>query len=668
MAVASVDVTGVPVENVVLVGGTAQLTAVPRDAGGAALERRTTWATTDAAVAQVSSSGLVTALSPGIAVITARSGDVSGAAAIDVRVSVPVPPATAGAPVTTSVLGNTLQLTLAPGAAATPSLTVGRALVVTNDTRILTGTAFAIGPANVTFSVPASIELQVGLTGIPTAKRSALRLFRVSNDGGIEAVPSSSVDIARGVVLATLARGGTYVVIVPGDPALLTATEGVSRRVAVGTAVPGIAVQARDAAGNPVFGASVEFSVEGTNGSIVGERIAVTDIEGIATLPGAWIAGPSQGAYALRARVVGAPLAVLFQATAYEPAVAVAIRSAPTSGRSGVGLGDPVIVELVDAFDQRAEVTQEVTLALIGGSGTLNGTTVSTAVLGGAIFQGQRIDGPGTYRIVASSPGLAPDTTAEIVVTQELARLRMLTRPSGAVSGLPFTTQPVVELLDHAGVRVAGGDAVVTATLLGSGTLFGTRSVAAVDGVATFTNLGIDGSGEKELSFSNALALQNESSGPFAVAPAPPGIRLLVGGTPLRDASPGQVFGVPVALDLSNRGSDDLATVDVTITWDPARFAYFGNVASSWLDSANVASVLTADISQVAAGRIRFTGTSANATLTSFWAGLLQLETLPTTSVVESVIGAVVHTAASAAAAPVTVRVVPMTVTVFPQP
>lgn len=668
--VALVEVSGAPAEGILLVGATSQLSAVPRDAGGAALTRRITWASSDIAVARVSANGLVTALAPGVVLVTAEADGEIGAIALSIRVSVPVPSAAAPAPVTTALLGNSLQLTLPPGATTVPTLTVGRAAIVTNDTRILTQTAFVIGPIGAVFTTPATAEVAVNLTAIPPARRAGLRLYRVDALGNLEAVLASAPDLTRGVVVATLTRTGTYVVIVPGDPALLFDLEGTSRRVEIGTAVPGIGVIARDAAGNPVPGASVVFSVVGGSGQVLGDSIAVTNTEGEATIPGEWVVGPAKGNYQLRARVVGTTLSVLFQATAFAPAVAVEILSAPTAGLSGLALSEPTIVRLRDTFGDQAEVTQDVSLALIGGSGTLDGTTTSLAVLGGVIFQGQRIIGAGTYRIVASSAGLAPDTTAEIVITQALASLAILTQPAGAQSGLPFTTQPVLELRDHAGARLAGGTAVVTADGHGVGTLFGTRSVAAVDGIVTFTDLAIEGVGSTQINFlgSSPSGPLNVMSSELTVAPAPPGIRLLVGGGPVRNANVGQLFGVTASMDLSNRGGANLVEIDVTLQWDPARFAYFGNSNAPWRDSENVEAVITVDVSQVASGSIRFTGTSTNATLASFSAGLLLLETLATASPVESTITAIVHKATSSAATPVPITILPMRVSIYPQP
>lgn len=662
--VADVTVSGAPAENALLVGATVQLSASARDAGGAVLERRVTWASTDAGVATVSSTGLVIAVAPGLAVITAEAGGQLGGLPVSVRVAVPVPAAGAAAPVTTTLLGNTLQLTLAPGASSTSTLTVGRALLLTDDVRVLTATAFAIGPAAATFTVPATVEVAVNLSAVPVARRAGMRLFRVDAEGNLEGLATSGVDLARGVVTASLTRAGTYVVLAPNEPAQLLAPEGSSRRVEVGTAVPGVVVVAIDAVGNPVPGVSVLFRREGVAGSIVGDSVAVTDVHGEATLPGQWIAGPAKGNYALRALVPGRPLSLQFTAQAFAPAVAVRIASAPTTARSGVIFAEPTIVELVDAAGDRAEETQPVTLSLLGSGGTLVGTTQETAVLGGAIFQGQRIDGPGTFRLVVSAAGLAPDTTADIVVTQNVARVALLTQPAGALSGVPFSTQPVVELRDEAGFRVLGSSAVVTVFAQGPGILFGTRSVAAVDGVATFTDLAVEGAGTLQLNFTSGFAA-NVLSNELVVGPAPPGIRLLVGASPIRDANPNQLFGVPLAFDLANRDGANLATLDVTMTWDPARFEYFDRNPGLWSDSTNTQAAITVDDSQVAAGVIRFTGSTPSATVTGFTLGQVLLRTLAAEVTVESLVNATVTVATNAAGAPVAVRVIPMTVTVF---
>lgn len=76
--VASVSVTPATVTLATL-GATQQLTATPKDASGSALSGRTvTWTTSSAAIATVSTTGLVTAIANGVATITATCEGVAG--------------------------------------------------------------------------------------------------------------------------------------------------------------------------------------------------------------------------------------------------------------------------------------------------------------------------------------------------------------------------------------------------------------------------------------------------------------------------------------------------------------------------------------------------------------------------------------------------------------
>src|SRR5437879_6284477 len=118
----SITVTNVPVASVavspamasVAAGLTVQLTATPKDANGNPLSgRAVAWTSSNAAVATVDASGLVTAVAAGSATITATSEGQSGTAAISVT---PAPVASvAVTPPSASVNeGTTVQLTATP--------------------------------------------------------------------------------------------------------------------------------------------------------------------------------------------------------------------------------------------------------------------------------------------------------------------------------------------------------------------------------------------------------------------------------------------------------------------------------------------------------------------------------------------------------------------------
>lgn len=98
--VATVEVS--PSSVTLAVGGTESLTATARTADGTTVSAAFTWSSQDEEVATVSSSGLVTAVGPGSTVVEARTGNVSGSAAVAVLAEAPAAPsdlhAIAGSP------------------------------------------------------------------------------------------------------------------------------------------------------------------------------------------------------------------------------------------------------------------------------------------------------------------------------------------------------------------------------------------------------------------------------------------------------------------------------------------------------------------------------------------------------------------------------------------
>ena len=76
---------------------------------------------------------------------------------------------------------------------------------------------------------------------------------------------------------------------------------------------------------------------------------------------------------------------------------------------------------------------------------------------------------------------------------RDAAGLGLLVEPAGARSGLPFGTQPVVQLLDDAGARVEAAGIAVTASVQGAPLVGTSTATTDEDGRAAFTNLGIGG-------------------------------------------------------------------------------------------------------------------------------------------------------------------------------
>ena len=85
------------------------------------------------------------------------------------------------------------------------------------------------------------------------------------------------------------------------------------------------------------------------------------------------------------------------------------------------------------------------------------------------------------------------------------------------MSGQPFTTPPVVEIRGASGVVVSGAADVVTAAIAsGTGTITAGGQAPAANGVASFTNLRISGSGPHTLRFT-ATGLTAATSNTFTV-------------------------------------------------------------------------------------------------------------------------------------------------------
>ena len=95
----------------------------------------------------------------------------------------------------------------------------------------------------------------------------------------------------------------------------------------------------------------------------------------------------------------------------------------------------------------------------------------------------------------ATEPGTSAAPTALVITTAT----------TGGIPGGLLSPQPVVELRTASGIRASGSANQVTVSLTGSGgTISGTTTVTAVNGVATFTDLRIAGAGTYSLAFASA--------------------------------------------------------------------------------------------------------------------------------------------------------------------
>ena len=137
------------------------------------------------------------------------------------------------------------------------------------------------------------------------------------------------------------------------------------------------------------------------------------------------------------------------------------------------------------------------------GTGTLSGGTCTITPATTALSVGSHANIVAVYlgdSTHATSTSIALDP-AQVVNSGGATALLITTPPSGGQPGVAWATQPTVQVLD-AGGNIVDSDASITLAITtgtpasgGAGTLIGTTTVSAVNGVATFSGLSIDTAG-----------------------------------------------------------------------------------------------------------------------------------------------------------------------------
>jgi uncharacterized protein YjdB len=307
--VASVTVS--PATGEVVVGGTLQLTATPRDAAGNPLAGRTiTWQSSAPLVASVDGSGRVTALVPGEATITATSEGKSGTARITVPVLPPPPPApVASVTVSPSVaeitVGDSRQLTATPRDADGNPLT-GRTITWQSSAPLVaavdgSGRVTALLPGEATITATSEGKSGTARITVPAPPPAPVATVTVTPStaevevGGAQQLAATLRDAAGNTLtgrtvtwqssapgIAAVDGSGRVTALAPGEATITATSEGKSgtARITVPTPPPApvasvtvspstgeitvggtlqLTATPRDAAGNPLTGRTITW-------------------------------------------------------------------------------------------------------------------------------------------------------------------------------------------------------------------------------------------------------------------------------------------------------------------------------------------------------------------------------------------------------------------------
>jgi adhesin/invasin len=303
----------------------------------------------------------------------------------------------------------------------------------------------------------------------------------------------------------------------------ITLTAGVASQLAIATqpsasAQNGVAfarqpvIQLRDASGNDAAesGVVVAASIATGGGALGGTVTATTGPDGRATFADLSLTGVV-GDRTLQFDAAGLAAAISNTVTVTAGfASQLSMATQPSeSAQNGVPFAQQPVIQLEDTSGNSANQSGvAVTASVASGGGKLGGTLTVTTTDGVAEFTNLSLAGvEGDYTLRFSADGLTSVTSTKIKLTAGAAtQLGITTQPPAfAQSGMNFSAQPAVQLLDAGGNVVKQNKVGVTASIAtGEGTLGGTLTVDTdKKGVAKFKNLSITGEpGDYTLRFS----------------------------------------------------------------------------------------------------------------------------------------------------------------------
>lgn len=286
-----------------------------------------------------------------------------------------------------------------------------------------------------------------------------------------------------------------------------------------------IAVLVTDAADNPVAGVGVQWTV--TGGGSVSAATVPTGADGHSAVKR--VLGSQVGTQTTIAAVAGLTNSpVTFTATAtVGSAGQLTITTQPSSSaQSGAAFAQQPRLQLRDAGGNpvsQAGLAVTASIATGPAGGTLVGNPIAaTNGQGLAIFSGLGITGsPGIYTLNFIGANLSGATSSGVTLAAGApARLAFAVQPSAAAAGGVITPPVQVAVEDAQGNAVPGATNNVTVAIGSNpsgGVLSGTKTVAAVNGVATFSNLSIDKVGSGYTIAASSSGLQGATSTAFNV-------------------------------------------------------------------------------------------------------------------------------------------------------
>lgn len=311
----------------------------------------------------------------------------------------------------------------------------------------------------------------------------------------------------------------------------LSLVSGDQQTATAGTALPdSLVVRATDASNNPVAGVTVTWTI--TGGGAVSATTVTSGADGRSAVRRTLGAtAGAQTTVATAAGLDGSPITFSSTATVGSAGRLIIERQPSTTASSGTPFVTQPRVQLADANGNpvtTSGISVQAQIASGPGGATLSGVFTSTTNASGlASFVNLGISGPaGSYTLNFVVPNRddisgSPPSNAISLAAGSASRLVYLQQPSNLVAGGTITPAVRVGIQDALGNPVTSATNQVTVAFganPGGATLGGTRTVAAVAGVATFSTLTVDKPGNGYTLQASASGLSGATSSQFNVS------------------------------------------------------------------------------------------------------------------------------------------------------
>jgi hypothetical protein len=382
----------------------------------------------------------------------------------------------------------------------------------------------------------------------------------------------------------------------------LTANSGnlpssISTQITVGPDIPAKFVFTAQPPANSALNApfTAAVSVEDVNGNVVTTDNSTVNLTLRGGTPGALLSGGSMAAvngvatftnlkvdtagnsYKLNADDGGTLMAATsndFNIVPTGPATKLVFTAQPPAS-SAINAAFTATVSVEDANSNVVTSdTSNVTVALTTPNGaTLSGTKTVAAVAGVAKFTGLSVDKAGTYTLTATDGNLSNGVSASFTITVGAAtKLGFGQQPTNTALGASITPAVTVQIQDANGNVVTTSAASVTLAMgsnPGGSTLGGTKTVAAVNGIATFSNLSLDkmGVGYTLTGLSVAPPLTSATSSAFNIVGSGAAAKLVFTTQPPASSAVNTPFTATVSVEDANGNvvTTDNSMVNLTL-------------------------------------------------------------------------------------------------------